>query len=177
MRGIQGGGGVANESDLVSQMSPLPTFTQVGMRYSASGPQRACVVLPDTHTFDIFEYQCPVVTELGARHSPWADEGVGKYACLVKADGEKHRCCSRPCFEKLCIADFCLTVFQVQRHSEFKSRLGWKTELRFRGALLLRATVFGMPGSWWCDAVTWHLYSVLRCFTDRTYLANVLQKL
>ena len=25
MRGIQGGGGVANESDLVSQMSPLPT--------------------------------------------------------------------------------------------------------------------------------------------------------
>ena len=25
MRGIQGGGGVANESDLVSQMSPLPS--------------------------------------------------------------------------------------------------------------------------------------------------------
>ena len=37
MRGIQGGGGVANESDLVSQMSPLPS---AGMR-----PKTKCVLV------------------------------------------------------------------------------------------------------------------------------------
>ncbi|CAK9031436.1 unnamed protein product [Durusdinium trenchii] len=35
---------------------------------------------------DAIQFRC-------LQHSPWADEGVGKYACLVKADGEKHRCC------------------------------------------------------------------------------------